>query len=137
MFWTQLEMQEYRKRGGSHQAYTDTNPSDQPRYGKRTTATGLQLTIGNTSGIMAPFVSEWAFWALHLLLILTSIAVPEARGASVHSRPCRDAGAGRLCRCALHLYVVVFHPTESDAERWKRGLESRGPKRTGDFGDGR
>lgn len=33
-------------------------PSNQPRYGKRTTATGLQLTIGNTSGIMAPFVSQ-------------------------------------------------------------------------------
>lgn len=32
-------------------------PSNNPRYGKRTTATGLQLTIGNTSGIMAPFVS--------------------------------------------------------------------------------
>lgn len=32
-------------------------PSNQPRYGKRTTATGMQLTIGNASGIMAPFVS--------------------------------------------------------------------------------
>jgi MFS family permease len=32
-------------------------PSNNPRYGKRTTASGLQLTIGNTSGIMAPFVS--------------------------------------------------------------------------------
>lgn len=32
-------------------------PTNNPRYGKRTTATGLQLTIGNTSGIMAPFVS--------------------------------------------------------------------------------
>jgi MFS family permease len=31
-------------------------PSNNPRYGKRTTATGLQLTIGNASGIMAPFV---------------------------------------------------------------------------------
>ena len=31
-------------------------PSNQPRYGKRTTATGLQLTTGNASGIMAPFV---------------------------------------------------------------------------------
>ena len=31
-------------------------PSNCPRYGKRTTATGLQLTIGNASGIMAPFV---------------------------------------------------------------------------------
>ena len=33
-------------------------PSNSPRYGKRTTAMGLQLTIGNTSGIMAPFVSD-------------------------------------------------------------------------------
>lgn len=31
-------------------------PSNQPRYGKRATATGLQLTIGNCSGIMAPFL---------------------------------------------------------------------------------
>ncbi|PNS21932.1 hypothetical protein CAC42_530 [Sphaceloma murrayae] len=31
-------------------------PSNNPRYGKRTTATGLQLTIGNTSGIMAAFL---------------------------------------------------------------------------------
>jgi hypothetical protein len=27
-------------------------PSNNPRYGKRTTASGLQLTIGNCSGIM-------------------------------------------------------------------------------------
>lgn len=32
-------------------------PNNQPRYAKRTTATGLQLTVGNSSGIMAPFVS--------------------------------------------------------------------------------
>ncbi|KAK0625223.1 DNA-repair protein rad2 [Bombardia bombarda] len=31
-------------------------PSNCPRYGKRTTATGMQLTIGNASGIMAPFI---------------------------------------------------------------------------------
>ncbi|KAL9613528.1 MAG: hypothetical protein Q9167_001913 [Letrouitia subvulpina] len=31
-------------------------PSNQPRYGKRTTATGLQLTVGNASGVMAPFL---------------------------------------------------------------------------------
>lgn len=35
-------------------------PSNNPRYGKRTTATGLQLTIGNTAGIMAGFVSTIA-----------------------------------------------------------------------------
>jgi len=31
-------------------------PSNQPRYGKRTTAGGMQLTIGNCAGIMAPFL---------------------------------------------------------------------------------
>ncbi|KXS93901.1 hypothetical protein AC578_2251 [Pseudocercospora eumusae] len=31
-------------------------PTNNPRYGKRTTGTGLQLTIGNCSGIMAPFL---------------------------------------------------------------------------------
>ncbi|GAB7361284.1 hypothetical protein MBLNU230_g1344t1 [Neophaeotheca triangularis] len=31
-------------------------PSNNPRYGKRTTGTGLQLTIGNSSGIMASFL---------------------------------------------------------------------------------
>lgn len=33
-------------------------PTNCPRYGKRTTAGGMQLMIGNTSGIMAPFVSS-------------------------------------------------------------------------------
>ncbi|KAI1122329.1 major facilitator superfamily domain-containing protein [Nemania abortiva] len=31
-------------------------PNNSPRYGKRTTANGMQLTIGNTSGIMASFI---------------------------------------------------------------------------------
>ncbi|KAL4908150.1 hypothetical protein BDW74DRAFT_97637 [Aspergillus multicolor] len=31
-------------------------PSNTPRYGKRTVATGLQLTIGNSAGIPAPFL---------------------------------------------------------------------------------
>lgn len=33
-------------------------PTNSPRYGKRTTATGLQLTIGNCAGIMSSFVSS-------------------------------------------------------------------------------
>lgn len=33
-------------------------PANSPRYGKRTTATGLQLTIGNAGGIGAPFYYE-------------------------------------------------------------------------------
>jgi len=31
-------------------------PNNSPRYGKRAAANGLQLTIGNASGIMAPFI---------------------------------------------------------------------------------
>ncbi|CAI6339018.1 unnamed protein product [Periconia digitata] len=31
-------------------------PTNSPRYGKRTTATGLQLTIGNCAGIMSSFL---------------------------------------------------------------------------------
>ncbi|KAB5542398.1 major facilitator superfamily transporter [Coniochaeta sp. 2T2.1] len=31
-------------------------PNNTPRYGKRTTANGMQLTLGNVSGIMAPFI---------------------------------------------------------------------------------
>ena len=31
-------------------------PTNNPRFGKRTTATGLQLTVGNSAGIMAPFL---------------------------------------------------------------------------------
>jgi hypothetical protein len=34
-------------------------PSNNPRYGKRTVATGLQLTIGNAAGIPAPFVRSF------------------------------------------------------------------------------
>jgi hypothetical protein len=45
-------------------------PSNNPRYGKRTTASGLQLTIGNMSGIMAPFVS---FLCFHFFLILGNL----------------------------------------------------------------
>lgn len=33
-------------------------PSNNPRYGKRTTASAIQITICNCSGIVAPFVSQ-------------------------------------------------------------------------------
>jgi hypothetical protein len=45
-------------------------PSNNPRYGKRTTATGLQLTIGNAAGVMAPFVScATRFLAVFVVLL--------------------------------------------------------------------
>lgn len=31
-------------------------PNNSPRYGKRTTATGMQLTIGNCAGILSSFI---------------------------------------------------------------------------------
>lgn len=31
-------------------------PNNSPRYGKRTTATGMQLTIGNSAGILSSFI---------------------------------------------------------------------------------
>lgn len=36
-------------------------PTNSPRYGKRTSATGLQLSIGNCAGIMSAFVSHFSF----------------------------------------------------------------------------
>ena len=36
-------------------------PTNQPRYGKRATAGGLQLSAGNSAGLMAPFVGRLSF----------------------------------------------------------------------------
>ncbi|KAJ0158599.1 putative transporter, partial [Colletotrichum tanaceti] len=33
-------------------------PNNSPRYGKRTTASGMQLTIGNCSGVMSSFIYQ-------------------------------------------------------------------------------
>ena len=49
-------------------------PSNNPRYGKRTTASGLQLTVGNTAGIMAPFCK---CRQSALLLCLTNLSIPD------------------------------------------------------------
>jgi hypothetical protein len=35
-------------------------PNNMPRYGKRATATGIQLTIGNAAGVSAPFIYRTA-----------------------------------------------------------------------------
>jgi sugar phosphate permease len=47
-------------------------PTNSPRYGKRTIATGLQLTIGNCSGIMSSFVSSLLF--LRCTLVKLAVA---------------------------------------------------------------
>lgn len=44
--------------GGRPRALTRDHqlPSNSPRYGKRTTATGLQLSLGNCAGILSAFI---------------------------------------------------------------------------------
>jgi MFS family permease len=57
-------------------------PNNNPRYGKRTVATGLQLTIGNASGVMAPFVSAMASSSLRMAHHSSSIPLVKAHGTS-------------------------------------------------------
>ena len=73
-------------------------PSNQPRYGKRTTAIGLQLTIGNTSGIMAPFVSQIHSSVLPLLERNVTegcnLALPKYRRTKIRQGPRGDLEYG-------------------------------------------
>lgn len=59
-------------------------PSNNPRYGKRTVATGLQLTIGNSAGIPAPFVSipSHKTHSVRLLICLSCTKLPKALASS-------------------------------------------------------
>ncbi|RYP61424.1 hypothetical protein DL769_007709 [Monosporascus sp. CRB-8-3] len=42
-------------------------PNNSPRYGKKTTANGMQLTMGNSSGVMAPFIYLSAYAPRYIL----------------------------------------------------------------------
>ncbi len=48
-------------------------PSNTPRYGKKTVATGLQLSFGNCSGIMAPFVRHSSPESFSWLIVATVV----------------------------------------------------------------
>lgn len=77
-------------------------PSNNPRYGKRTVATGLQLTIGNSAGIPAPFVSySFNFYKISLTLLV----VQNIRGSSIHQRSCCVYGFG--CHVFTHLSCLL------------------------------
>ena len=92
-------------------------PSNCPRYGKRTVATALQLTFGNCSGIMAPYVSLGAaYWGgpKELTGHRGAAVVPDQRRTAIRERPCSDIShacirLGRLClhvgRCHLGLRI--------------------------------
>ena len=84
-------------------------PSNCPRYGKRTTATALQLTIGNASGIMAPFVRPSP-----IPFILPNPSNPilpalqNRRIPALHPWPRRHPRHGRLRLPDLPLHVAVL-----------------------------
>lgn len=82
-------------------------PTNQPRYGKRTTATGLQLTVGNCAGIMAPFVSLY-FDTLNLQGLTSYVALPYRRRTPLHQGPCRHYCYGSLCSVHLWWHVVLL-----------------------------
>lgn len=83
-------------------------PTNLPRYGKRTSATGLQLSIGNCAGIMSSFVSG-SFSCLSLI-VLTSVVVPCKGRPSLHQRSRSHHGHGSVRYYLLcHLVGVSWH----------------------------
>lgn len=90
-----------------------------PRYGKRTTATGIQLTIGNSSGILAPF------------LYLSGFAPEFTMGYSLN--------IGLLC-LSLGVYVTMFTHWTRLNKRKLRGdddylTEGKSREEIADLGD--
>lgn len=90
-------------------------PSNNPRYGKRTTATGLQLTIGNTSGILSPFVSHMQPKTTRVRTADIRIAISDKRITALYQRPCRDADTCRRGQCHLWSHVPLLHAREQRA----------------------
>jgi MFS family permease len=83
-------------------------PNNNPRYGKRTVATGLQLTIGNASGVMAPFVSPHR----SSLRPTDNAAISIQRRSAVCSRSCRDHGTCCIFRDCVCSHVSLFHKSK-------------------------
>lgn len=101
-------------------------PTNLPRYGKRTTATGLQLSIGNCAGIMSAFVCSF-----HLLFMCVVFGFRSANLALSQIYPTADrprfvkghgitmAMVGFACTCYC---VLWFHFSRANAKR-ERGDE--------------
>ena len=82
-------------------------PANNPRYGKRTTATGLQLTIGNASGIMSPFC-RCSSWNRNLVdAYHTYLSIQDWRRTSFRQRPFYHTQSGWLRKFDLRFVVVV------------------------------
>lgn len=100
-------------------------PSNNPRYGKRTVATGLQLTIGNSAGIPAPFVRHSVLDRLELLTadFFLSTVVQDIRGPSVHQRPCCFHGIDRHVLGYLPCILGLVPSPKPEEALWKGGLQ--------------
>lgn len=103
-------------------------PSNNPRYGKRTTATGLQLTIGNSSGIMASFVRFFPLIPLKFgrLLIALPQLYPDSEGPRFvrgHAVTMALVALGCVIYAYMHLH---FGRENTKRERGLRDEKMRG-----------
>jgi sugar phosphate permease len=92
-------------------------PTNSPRYGKRTTATAMQLTFGNCAGIMAPFVSTSSSTGSSWMLFTDPLAaaLQHKRSAALRSRSCSDNVHGRCRVLIVCLAVFLLHGGEQEA----------------------
>lgn len=94
-------------------------PSNSPRYGKRTTATGLQLTIGNTSGIMASFVSTGR---PRIALDFTAngqLALSNRGSTTIRSWTRRHYVIGGLWMHHIQLALSLLQARKQEASCWR------------------
>jgi hypothetical protein len=96
-------------------------PTNSPRYGKRTTATAMQLTFGNCAGIMAPFVSTSPAPSLSGSVSLTlsqlystSEAPRYVRG---HAVTMSMVAAGCILYASLYFYYTAENKKRAAGKR--------------------
>jgi MFS family permease len=107
-------------------------PSNNPRYGKRTVASGLQLTIGNSAGIPAPFVSALSDIESFMYVLTPAVALQDRRGASLRARTCCVHGSRSHVGHHLPLVLGLFPPLEQASRGGQGGPQGAGHDRGGD-----
>jgi hypothetical protein len=110
-------------------------PTNLPRYGKRTSATGLQLSIGNCAGIMSSFVSGLSF-PLDIIVLTFAVVSCEGR-SSLHQGSRSHDGYGCVRNCLLRHLVGVPWYAELKTRQGRRGSSDGGQERGRNCRDGR
>jgi len=98
-------------------------PTNLPRYGKRTTATGLQLSIGNCAGIMSAFVCSFH---VHYPVSTLWPCANYAQIYPTHDRPRFIKGHGitmAMVGFAVACYTVMWFHLESINSSREKGEE--------------